>query len=219
MTAIRAKGKAMTSPRLKARMAGALWLIVIAAGASAVAIRSSLIVRVDAAATAANILASESLFRLAFVGDLIGGACYMGVTVILYDLMKPVSRTPALLAALFGLAGVVIGTATFLNHLVPVVVLADAPYLAAFTAGQLQAQAYVSLQLYGQGYSIAMVYFGLQCVLIGYLIVRSTFLPRLLGVLLAFGGASYVISSLADFLSPAFGAHLAPFILPLAVVG
>ena len=178
-----------------------------------------MIVSGDAAATATNILASESLFRLAFVGDLIGGVCYMAVSVILYDLLKPVSRSPALLAALFGVSGVAIGSATFLNHLAPVMLLGGAQYLSAFTTSQLQAQAYVSLRLYTQGYNIAMVFFGLQCALVGYLIVRSTFLPRIVGAMLAIGGASYVISSLANFLSPPFGAHFAPFILPAAIVG
>ena len=79
--------------------------------------------------------------------------------------------------------------------------------------------ALAALRLYEQAFLIAMVFFGLQCVLVGCLIVRSTFLPRILGVLLALGGLSYVISSLASFLAPAFGARLAPFIVPAAILG
>src|SRR5437879_1342393 len=108
---------AEASPSLKARIAGGLWLMVIIAGMTAFVIRSPLIVSGDAAATATNILASESLFRLGFTADLIAGACYMGVTVLLYRLLKPVSRSLSLLAAFFGLAGVAIGSATSLTNL------------------------------------------------------------------------------------------------------
>ena len=97
-----------TAPRFKARIAGGLWLIVIAAGMSAFVVGSTVIARGDAAATAANILASESLFRLAFAANLLSSVCYMGVTVLLYGLLKPVSRSVSLLAAFFGLAGLAV---------------------------------------------------------------------------------------------------------------
>ncbi len=210
---------AESSPRLKARVAGGLWLTVIAAGVFAFVVGSVLIVRNDAAATATNILANETLFRLGFVADLIAGVCYMGVTVILYYLLKPVSRDLSLLAAFFGLGGVAIGSASFLTRLAPLVLLRGDQYLSSFTTGQLQAMALVSLKLYVQGFNISMVFFGIQCFLVGFLIVRSSFLPRILGVLLAIGGLSYVSSSLASFLSPAFGAILSPLILPAAIVG
>ena len=207
------------SPRIKARIAGGLWLMVIAGSVLAFVIRSPLIVRGDAAATAANILASESLFRLGFAADLIAGVCYVGVTVLLYGLLKPVSRSLSLLAAFFGLAGVAIGSAISLTTLAALVLLGGEQYLNAFTTSQLQAMAMMSLRLGFQGFILAMVFFGLQCLLIGCLIVRSTFLPRILGVLLAIGGSSYLISSFATFLAPAFGARLSPYILPVAILG
>lgn len=207
------------SPRFKARIAGVLWLMVIAGGVTAFVIRSPMIVRGDAGATATNILASESLFRLGFAADLIAGVCYMGVTVLLYGLLKPVSRSLSLLAAFFGLAGIAIGTATSLTQLASLVLLGSGQDSSAFTTTQLQAMALMSLRLSFQGFILAMVFFGFQCLLIGCLIVRSTFLPRILGVLLAIGGSSYVISSFATFLAPAFGARLSPFILPAALLG
>lgn len=207
------------SPRFKARMAGGLWLMVIVVSMFAFVIRSPLIVRGDAAATATNILASESLFRLGFAADLIAGVCYMGVTVLLYDLLKPVSRSLSLLAAFSGLAGIAIGSATSLTNLAALVLLGGGEYSSAFTTSQLQAMAMMSLRLSLQGFSLCMVFFGFQCILIGCLIVRSTFLPRILGVLLAIGGSSYVISSFASFLAPAFGARLFPFIVPAALLG
>jgi len=210
---------AQASPRFKARMAGGLWLMVIATGTFAFLAGATLIVRNDAVATATNILAAERIYRLAFVADLIAGACYMGVTVLLYDLLKPVSRSVSLLAAFFGLGGIAIGAATSLVRLAPLVLLRSDQYLSTFTPNQLQTMALAALRLYEQAFLIAMVFFGLQCVLVGCLIVRSTFLPRILGVLLALGGLSYVISSLANFLAPAFGARLAPFIVPAAILG
>ena len=210
---------AQASPRFKARMAGGLWLMVIATGTFAFLAGATLIVRNDAVATATNILAAERFYRLGFVADLIAGACYMGVTVLLYDLLKPVSRSVSLLAAFFGLGGIAIGAATSLVRLAPLVLLRSDQYLSTFTPNQLQTMALAALRLYEQAFLIAMVFFGLQCVLVGCLIVRSTFLPRILGVLLALGGLSYVISSLANFLAPAFGARLAPFIIPAAILG
>ena len=210
---------AQASPRFKARMAGGLWLMVIATGTFAFLAGATLIVRNDAVATATNILAAERFYRLGFVADLIAGACYMGVTVLLYDLLKPVSRSVSLLAAFFGLGGIAIGAATSLVRLAPLVLLRSDQYLSTFTPNQLQTMALAALRLYEQAFLIAMVVFGLQCVLVGCLIVRSTFLPRILGVLLALGGLSYVISSLANFLAPAFGARLAPFIVPAAILG
>ncbi|HEX9786794.1 MAG TPA: DUF4386 domain-containing protein, partial [Candidatus Binatia bacterium] len=152
-----------TSPRLKARIAGGLYLIVIVAGIFAeVFVRGALIVPGDAAATASNILASEPLFRLGFAADLVAVAAYIGVTALLYELLKPVSRTLALLGTFFGLAGSAIMAVNMVNHLAPLFFLADAGYLSAFDMDQLQALARVSLRLHGLGYNIAIVFFGLH---------------------------------------------------------
>src|SRR6267143_1699645 len=210
---------AEASPHFKARIAGGLWLMVIVAGMTAFLIRSPMMVRGDAVATASNILASESLFRFGFAADLMAGVFYIGVTVFLYGLLKPVSRSLSLLAAFFGLAGVAIGSAISLTNLAALILLGDGQNLSAFTTGQSQSMALMSLKLYVQGFNITMAFFGFQCFLIGCLIVRSTFLPRILGVLLAVGGSRYVISSFAAFLAPAFGARLAPFIVPAALLG
>ena len=175
-----------TAPRFKARIAGGLWLIVIAAGMSAFVVGSTVIARGDAAATAANILVSESLFRLAFAANLLSSVCYMGVTVLLYGLLKPVSRSVSLLAAFFGLAGLAVGCATSVTQLAALILLGG-QYSSAFSTSQLQAMVMMSLRLSEQGFILSMVFFGFQCLLIGCLIVRSTFLPRVLGVLLSPG--------------------------------
>ena len=209
----------VTSPVTNARIVGVLWLIVIATGLTALVIRSKLIVSGDAAATAKNILASESLFRLGFASDVVSFASYIGLTVILYQLLKPVSRSISRLAAAFGVAGSVVGVLILVALLAPLLLLGGAPYLRAFQPDQLEALALTSLRLHGVAYDVTFVLFGLQCILAGYLIARSTFIPRILGVLLAIGGLSYIISAFASFLSPSFGAQLSPHIIPAGLIG
>jgi len=199
------------SPRFQARMAGIIACITTTAGFAAI-IRSKLVVFGDAAATAHNILAHETLFRLAFTGDVIA-VLYIAYVLFLYNLFKPVSRNLSLLAALFSLVGCAVGAVTCFFHLAPLVILRGAPSLSAFTTEQLQDLALMFLQLHAQGYTISMVLFGCYNFLIGYLIIRSTFLPRILGVLLALSGVCYLVNCFANFVAPAFAAHLVPYIL------
>jgi Domain of unknown function (DUF4386) len=124
-----------------------------------------------------------------------------------------VNRNLSLLAACFSLVGCAIGAFNCLFHLAPLVVLGGAPSLSAFNVEQLQALALMFLKLHAQGYNIAMVLFGSYNLLIGYLIFRATFMPRILGVLLAFSGLCYEINCFANFLSPGFASHLVPYIL------
>jgi hypothetical protein len=202
---------AEASPRFQARMAGVFaWITTTAAFAEIV--RSRLVVYGDAAATAHNILAHELLFRLAFAGDVIA-TLYIAYALLLYNLFRPVNRSLSLLAAFFSLVGCAIGAFNCLFHLAPLVVLGGAPSLSAFNVEQLQALALMFLKLHAQGYNIAMVLFGSYNLLIGYLIFRSTFMPRILGVLLAFSGLCYETNCFANFLSPGFAAHLVPYIL------
>jgi len=207
------------SPRAKARAAGALWWVCIISGMVGFAAGAPLVVANDATATATNILAKESLFRFGFVADLISGLSYVGVTAFIYYLLRPVSRSLSLLGALFGLAGVAIGGASWVIHLTPLLLLHGDQYLTVFTTSQLQALSLAALKLQAQVFPIGMVFFGIQCISIGYLVARSTFLPRILGVLLAIGGTCYVIVSFANFLAPSFGPRLLPFLMPIALIG
>lgn len=203
---------AKTSPRLRARIAGFLYLIVFVA-IFALWARSTAIVSGDAAATARNIVSHEFLFRLAFLADLVSAAAYAGVTVLLYGLLKPVSRSVSLLAAVFGLIGSAIMAINMVNHLAPLFILGAAPYLTVFDAEQLQALAYVPLRLQGLGYNIAAVFFAIHLFFLGWLILGATFLPRVLGVLLLLAAPAYLSHSLATFLAPRFADQLYPYIL------
>jgi hypothetical protein len=199
------------SPQFLARMAGVIALITTTSGFTAIVV-GGLIVYSDAAATAHNILAHETLFRLAVAGSVVA-LLYIAFTVLLYYLFRPVSRGISLLAAVFSLVGSAVGAVNSLLLLAPLVVLGNAQSLSSFSAPQLQSQALLFFQLYAQGSNISLVLFGSYDLLIGYLILRSNFLPRFLGVLEVIAGLCYLINSFAVILSPAFAAHLLPYIL------
>ena len=197
------------SPRRKARIAGVFYLLEMLTGAFAIIfVGGRLFVFGDAAATATNILAHESLLQLGFAANLIQFACYVAVTGLFYDLFKPVNKSLSLLAAFFSLVGCAIGAVSCLFEFAPLTVLGGAQYLNVFTLEQLQALSLMFLKLYGQLFNISFVFFGFYCLLIGYLIFRSTFLPRILGVLMAIAGLGWL-----TFLSPALTHALSPYIL------
>ena len=154
------------SPRLRARIAGALYLGTMVGSAFGFSVISSMIVRGDAAAPAARIRASEPL-NTRPSADLVAGGCYIGVTALLYGLLKHVSRTVSLAAALFSLVGCAVGAANSVNLLAPLIFLGGAPYLAVFGPDQLRALTLTSLRLYEQGHNIGIFFFGIYCALLG----------------------------------------------------
>ena len=195
------------SPQAYARSAGLLYLVVIAAGIFAeIFVRGGLVVANDAAATARNIVTHEQLYRWGFAAELIALLCNVPITLIFYELFKIVNRRAALLVVFFSLVGTAIESASLIFHIAPLVLLGGQSYLSAIPAGQLQALAYLSIQLFEKGFATCLVFFGFYCILFGYLIFRSGFMPRLIGVLLAFQGACYLANSFADFLAPGIAA-------------
>jgi Domain of unknown function (DUF4386) len=205
-----------TSPRFKARIAGFFYLLTIVARMFVeIFVRNRLVVSDDAAATATNIMAHEHLFRLGFAADIMAFASYIALTALLYELFKPVDRSLSLVAAFFSLVASVVQAISSLFHLAPLFLLGSAPYLRVFTVDQLQALALVFLRLRAAAYhNIGLVFFGLYLLLVGILILKSRFLPRLLGVLMVLAGLSYVL-----FLSPPLVRSLQPYILAFPGVG
>jgi Domain of unknown function (DUF4386) len=199
-----------------ARLAGLLYMIVVVASIFALFSQINLFVRGDAAATADNILASEPLFRLGFVALLIGNAAYIGVIAILYELFKPVNATLCVIAAFFGLVGCAVSGVNMVNNLAPLSFLGEASYLAVFEKQQLQALARVSLDLNVVGNDIALTFFGFYCVLIGFLIVGATFLPRVLGLIMLVAGLGWLTNSFTSFLSPPLGDSLYGYLMPIS---
>jgi hypothetical protein len=203
-----------TSPRLQARIAGFLYLtIIVTAGFAEVFVRGRLVVRGAAAATATNILAHESLYRLGGSADLINLVCDTALALLFYELLKPISRSLALLAAFFRLAHVAILTVSTLFHFAALTFLTGTHDLSVFSAAQLQEQALLCLSFHAWGYTICLVFFGFACLLLGILIYRSLFLPRIFGVLMAVAGLCYVTGSFARLLSPTFASNLFPYFL------
>jgi hypothetical protein len=204
------------SPRFKARIAGLFYLLTILTRMFVeIFVRNRLVVSDDAAATAANILAHEPLWRWGFAADIIAFASYVALTALFYELFKPVNRSVSLVAAFFSLVACAVQAVSSLFHLAPLVLLGDTPYLRVFNVEQLEALALMFLRLRAQCYhNIGLVFFGLYCLLIGYLIFRSTFLPRIIGVLMMLAGLSYLM-----FLSPPLARYLQPYILFFPGVG
>jgi hypothetical protein len=196
-------------PRVQARIAGALWLVIIVvSGFAEFFVRGRMVVAGDAAATAANILAHEQLYRFGAAAVALYVACDTAVAALLYSVFEPVNRSLSLLAAFFRLAMAAILGANVLNLFAPLVLLKSAPALAlAF------------LRLYEQVFFMALLFFGVHCLLLGYLVYRWTFLPRLVGVLMMVTGLCYLIQSLASILAPALAARLLMLIMPLGLPG
>jgi Domain of unknown function (DUF4386) len=210
---------AETSPRLKARTAGFFWLMTFLTGGFAMFVGGRFVVSGDAAATAANILAHESSFRLGVAANLIATACYLAATLLVYDLLKPVNRNVSLLAAFFSIVGCAVGAFSFLFYLAPLVVLGGAQYLSAFTVEQQQTLAFMFVRLYEQASIIAFAFFGLHVFLVGCLILRSTLLPRLVGALMVIGGVGWLMLSFTNLLSPPLAEYLTPYIMAPGMLG
>ncbi len=209
-----------TSPQVAARIGGVLYLIIIVLGIFAeVFVRERLMVNGDAAATARNILAREQLYRLGFVAGIIVCICGLPLTLIFYNFFKLVNRSLALLEVFFALVTISIESVSLLNHFAPLILLSGERYLSVFNTEQLQALGYMSLVSQAVGYNLSLAVFAFDCMISGYLIFRSTFLPRILGVLLAIAGLCYLTNSLASFLSPAFARQLFPYILAPSFIG
>lgn len=203
------------SPRFKARIAGVLYVLTgMTSVIGEMLIPGRLVVRGDAAATAHAIMAHELLFGLGFSALLVAVACSIALTAISYDLFKPVNKNLSLTAAFFHLVGLAILSFASLLQLAPLVILGGGQYLSVFNLEQLQALAYVFLQLNTQAWNAFLAFFGFYCFLIGYLIFRSTFLPQIIGVLMAFAGLGYL-----TFLSPPFAEYVSPYNLTPAAFG
>jgi hypothetical protein len=211
---------AEASPIVLARAAGLLYLVIIVcAGFSEGYVRSSLIVPGDAAATTSNIQASQWLFRVGFASDLIAFLCDLVVAVLFYQLLKPVSRTLSLVAACFRLlAHPAIASVNLLNHFNALLLLSGADYLRAFSTDQLQALVLLSLTTHKYGYLIGGAFFGLHCLILGYLFFKSDLFPGILGILLVLASVGYLTESFGNFLFPQYGPLFAWIVAVPAVI-
>lgn len=206
--------------RACARLGGLIYLLIIALGLfGEVFVRGELIVSGDAAGTAANIRASQDLWRAGIAGDLLMHVLDVPLIVILYLLLKPVSRSLALLATFLNIVQTSVLAANKLTLIVPLLTLPGTLSLGALTRPELDALSYLSIQLHGHGFAVGLVFFGMASLVRGYLLFKSGYVPRILGVLLGLAGLSYLVNSFALLLAPSLAATLFPAILLPALVG
>ncbi len=202
-------------PKAKARLGGALFLATIVGGIVAQGLISDrLVVTGDAAATARNFVANQTLIRAAFAIFMIEMACQTATTAVMYDVLMPVDRSLARTAAVFGYVGSGIKAMARLFFYAPLFVLGGASYLSAFDARQLEAFAYLLIRINALGTQIALVFFGVSTLLTGYLMFRATFLPRVLGILSLIAGAAWL-----TFVYPPLGSKLFLLIALFALIG
>jgi len=206
------------SPKQLARLAGAFYLVIIAAGIwTEVFVRGPIMVSGDAAATTANLLANETLFRMGFVTETIMAIADVAVTVLLYLILRVVSKPLALAAAAFHLTQTAVLAANTMTafggllFLLANVGSAAAP--AAFDPLQLSALVYQAFTVHGHGYSLALIFFGVNCLLLGILIWRAAFLPKFLGALMFAGGLVYLVTAEIRFAAPELYGTVTPLFL------
>jgi Domain of unknown function (DUF4386) len=208
-----------TSPQVYARIGGVLYLIIIVIGfCGEFFVRENIVVSGDVTATAHNIMASESLWRITIAGGLILLVCSIALTLILYVLLRPVNKALALLAVFFNIVEFPIEAVSKLCLFAALFLSGNPDYLKAFEPNQLHALVQISLKLHDYGFGIDLVFFGFACLVYGYLLFRSGYFPRTLGVLMAIAGLSYLSNSFTLILAPAYAGRISP-ILVLALIG
>jgi len=213
-TAVIADRAAASRKDPPARIAGVFYVLTIVTGIAGFALGRGIVVSSDAAATATNILAHPTLFRMSFVANLLGTLCYVVVTALFYELFKPVNRSVSLVAAFISVVGCALGAVSCALQLGSFAVLNGQPFASAFPLEQLDAMALLLLKAGSLAYSTGMILFGFYCVLIGYLAFRSIFLPRILGLLFAMAGLGWL-----TFLSPPLAAALSTVTMLTGLVG
>lgn len=206
---------AESSPSTRGRILGALYLFVILAGITAQAIiADGVIVDDDATKTAANIVANTSLYRLAFTIFMLEMVAQIATSALFYDLLKPVNRSVARLTAIVGFTGSGIKTFARLFFYAPLILLGGASYLSAIPQAQLEALALAFIKINNQGAAIALIFFGFETLLRGWLLFNSGFLPRFLGVFSMIGGLGWL-----TYLWPPLGSQMFMAVALFAIIG
>lgn len=210
----------MNSPKKIARFAGVLYLIIFIASPLAFIVgKGGLLVPGDATATAENIMASESLFRIGIASETVVFLVEIIMAAIFYVLLKPVSPMLSLAAAFSRLAEAVVQAVNLLPSILVFLLVSGSGYLTVFEPEQRDALVMLSLNLYDYMTLVWGFFFGLHLLLLGYLVYKSAYFPPILGVLLALASLGYILQSYGAFLVPQYDAILDTVVLVLAVPG
>jgi hypothetical protein len=208
----------MNSIKKQARVAGLLYLLAsIPAPFALIYVPSKLIVFGDATATANHVRASETLLRLGIASELIGFIIFIFVVLALYRLFKGVNEKHALAMAILLLVSIPISLLNVLNEIAALVLVSGADFLSAFEKGQLDALAYLFFRLHGQGFVVAQIFWGLWLFPFGILVIRSGFIPRVLGILLFIAGSGYLASSFTSLVLPSYRHLVEQFAMVLTI--
>jgi hypothetical protein len=209
-----------SSPQIYARIAGAIYLLIIVFGGfSEGFVMNTVVVPGDAAATAHNIMASSALWRLSVGGDLIVPLIAVPQLWIIYHLLKPAGRELALLFVLLEIVSLSVESVSKVFLLMVLPVLSSAGYGHIFQPQQLFALVNMMLTAHDTCFNIALLFFGVDCLVTGYLIFRSGYFPRVIGRLLQLAGLSYLIGTLSVFFAPAFADTITLPVQLLALIG
>jgi hypothetical protein len=200
------------SPQLYARLAGAVYLFIIVSGVAGAVVRPQMIVPGDPGATAANLVAGARTLRLVASIESLHMAAGIVLAVLLYALLKPVDRYVSLLAALTHVACAIVLATAAVGTFAALRLTRGAGYLSAVDEEQRHALALLAIRLQEDLFAVGLVFFAVTCLALGYLVIRSGFLPRALGVLMFVAAGAYLVNSFAHILSPALSARLVPLI-------
>ena len=208
----------MRSIQTYARVAGVLFLLSMVAGFfGELYAPSHIMVAGDAAATAKNIVASNALFRWGFATYLVEAVCDIGLSLVFYVLLRAINKDVALLAAFFGLVSTAVFAVAEFFYFGALLPLGGADYLKSFSPEQLNSLAMLSLKMYGLGGGIFMVFYGLATGIRGYLIYRSGYLPKALGVLMLLAGLGFIVNNFVVVLAPGYASDF--LLLPTFLAG
>jgi hypothetical protein len=208
------------SMRRLARIGGALYVTVIVLGfCEAALIRERLVVSGNAALTAENLRSMAGLWRIGIASDFVVLCCSIVLAMILYRLLSPVNALLAAIAIFFNLVCCAVEAVADLILVAAILPLGRAYYLSAFTSDQRSALTSFAIAEYNYGFGAALIFFGFECLILGYLIYFSDYLPKIVGALMFAAGTAYLINSFALIISPALANRLFPAILLPSLVG
>jgi Domain of unknown function (DUF4386) len=207
----------MNSNRNPGRFAGLLYVLISIPGIFAlIYVPGKLIVDGNATATASNIAAHETLFRLGIAANLVSQILFMWVALALYDLLKEVSRRQAALMLTLIVVPVPIVLLNELNAIAALILVRGADFLSIFEKPQRDSLAMLFLNLHSYGFDITAIFWGLWLFPLGLLVYRSGFIPRLLGVLLMLNGFTFPVNSFTSLLLPQYENIVSRWMKPLS---
>jgi uncharacterized protein DUF4386 len=197
---------ALSGSNARSRIIGIVYLLYFLSAIIALILVKGIVVSGDAVATAQNVLTHEAAFRASFASNLVSNVFYVALAALLYELFRPVGPKLSLIAAFLGLMGCAIQSVGSIFQLAPFV-LADANVLPGFNEIQRQALSYFFMKMVSQAANVGLAFFAFYCISLGYLVVRSTFVPRMLGMLLMLAGIGWLA-----YLLPPLALQLTPYI-------